>query len=153
MVSYQSNLLISLTVFQIAFLEDIILVTNILCLIPQSTRKDFAADLEHLNQLQQSLKISKIMSTDLQNFKTADKIIQKLSLIEMCTFVSGTTRKKCKIDTVAATNEFHEKVIKQFITALVAEISQALVYQSYSLIQNLTLTLKTRNFRLPQTIL
>ena len=98
MVSYQSNLLISLTVFQIAFLEDIILVTNILCLIPQSNRKDFAADLEHLNQLQQSLKISKIMSTDLQNFKTADKIIQKLSLIEMCTFVSGTTRKKCKID-------------------------------------------------------
>ena len=43
----------------------------------------------------------------------------------MRTTVSGTTRKKREIDTVVSTNEFHEKVIKPFITALVAEISQA----------------------------
>ena len=30
--------------------------------------------------------------------------------------VSGTRRQKCKIDTVASTNEFHEKVIKPFIS-------------------------------------
>ena len=42
-VSYQSDLLISSTVFQITFLEDILLVTSILCLILQSDRKDFAA--------------------------------------------------------------------------------------------------------------
>ena len=42
-VSYRSNLLISWTVFQIAFLENILSLTNILCLILQSDRKDFAA--------------------------------------------------------------------------------------------------------------
>ena len=42
-VSHQSNLLISLTVFQITFLEDILSVTNILCLILQSDRTDFTA--------------------------------------------------------------------------------------------------------------
>ena len=41
-VSYQSNLLISSTVFQITFLKDILSVTNILCLILQSDRKKFA---------------------------------------------------------------------------------------------------------------
>ena len=41
-VSYRSNLLISSMVFQITFLEDTLLVTNILCLILQSDRKDFA---------------------------------------------------------------------------------------------------------------
>ena len=34
--------------------------------------------------------------------------------------VSGTTTKKRKIDTVTSTNEFHEKVIKPFITALIS---------------------------------
>ena len=42
-VSYRSNLSISLTVIQITFLEDILSVTNILCLILQSDRKGFAA--------------------------------------------------------------------------------------------------------------
>ena len=41
-VSYRSNLLISSMVFQITFLEDILSVTNILCLILQSDRKDSA---------------------------------------------------------------------------------------------------------------
>ena len=126
-VSYESNLLISSTVFQITFLEDILSVTNILCLILQSDRKDFAAvsqavksNVAILEDIQNN-----VNSTHLQNFKKADEIIQKLSTIEMRTTVSGTTRKKCKIDTVASTNEFHKKVIKPFITALVAEISQA----------------------------
>ena len=38
---------------------------------------------------------------------------------------SETTRKKRKIDSAASTNEFHKKVIKTFLTASVAEISQA----------------------------
>ena len=43
----------------------------------------------------------------------------------MRTTVSGTTRKKRKIDTVASTNGFHKKVIRPLITILIAEISQA----------------------------
>ena len=128
-VTYRLKSLISLTVFQITFLEDILLVTNILCLILQSDRKDFAAvsravksTIAILEDIQNN-----INSTYLQNFKKADKIIQKLSTIEMCTTVSGTTRKKHKIDTVASTNEFQEKVIKPFTTALGAEISQPFV--------------------------
>ena len=42
-LSYWSNLLIFSVVFQITFLEDILSVTNILSLILQSDRKDFAA--------------------------------------------------------------------------------------------------------------
>ena len=65
-----------------------------------------------------------VNSRHLQNFQK-DKTIQKLSSIEMHTTVSGTTRKKRKIDTVASTNGFHKKVIELFITALVAKISKA----------------------------
>ena len=66
-----------------------------------------------------------VNSRHLQNFQKEDKTIHKLSSIEMHTTVSGTTRKKRKIDTVASTNGFHKKVIELFITALVAKISKA----------------------------
>ena len=117
-VSYQSNLLISLTVFQITFLKYILSVTNILCLILQSDRKDFAAVSQAVKSTIAILKDiqNNANSTHLQNFKKTDEIIQKLSTIEMRTIVSGTTRKKHKIDTVASTNEFQKKkVIKPFI--------------------------------------
>ena len=63
----------------------------------------------------------------------------------MRTTVSGTTRKKLKIDTVASTNEFHEKVIKPFITALVAEISQAFDLSELPVLQAL-LTLDPKSY-------
>ena len=119
-LSYRSNLLISSTVFQITFLEGILSVTNNLCLILQSVRKDFAAvsravksTIAILDDIQNC-----VNSTHLQNFKKADEIIQKLSTTEMHTTVSGTMRRKRKIDNVDSTNEFQEKVIKPFITAL-----------------------------------
>ena len=110
-VSYQSNLLISLTVFQITFLKYILSVTNILCLILQSDRKDFAAVSQAVKSAIAILKDiqNNANSTHLQNFKKTDEIIQKLSTIEMRTIVSGTTRKKHKIDTVSSTNEFQKK--------------------------------------------
>ena len=90
-----------MTIFQITFLEDILLVTYILCLILQSNGKDFAAvsravkpTIAILEDIQNSIK-----SIHLHNFKKADEIIQKLSTIEIRTTVSGTTRKKHKIDT------------------------------------------------------
>ena len=79
-VSYQSNLLISSTLFQIAFLKDILLVANILCLILQNDRKNFAAvsgavksTIAILEDIQNN-----VNSTHLQNFKKTDEIIQKL---------------------------------------------------------------------------
>ena len=119
-VSYQSNLLISSPVFQITLLEDISSVTNILCLILQSDRKDFAAVSRAVKWATAILEDiqNNVNSTHLQNFKKADEIIQKLSAIEMRTIVSGTTRKKCKIDTVASTNELHEKVIQTIYYSL-----------------------------------
>ena len=63
----------------------------------------------------------------------------------MYTMVSGTTRKKHKIDTVASTNEFHKKVIKPFITALVAEISQASDLSELPVLQAL-LTLDPKSY-------
>ena len=90
-----------MTIFQITFLEDILLVTYILCLILQSNGKDFAAvsravkpTIAILEDIQNSVK-----SIHLHNFKKADEIIQKLSTIEIRITVSGTTRKKHKIDT------------------------------------------------------
>ena len=146
-VTYRLKSLISLTVFQITFLEDILLVTNILCLTLQSDRKDFAAvsravksTIAILEDIQNN-----INSTYLQNFKKADKIIQKLSTIEMCTTVSGTTRKKHKIDTVASTNKFHEKVIKPFITAFVAKVSQVFDLSELTVLQAL-LTLDPKSY-------
>ena len=123
------------------------MITNISCLILQSDRKDFAAvsravksTIAILQDIQNN-----INSTNLQNFKKADEIIQKLLTIKMGTTVSGNTRKKRKIDTVALTNEFHEKVIKPFITALVAEISQAFDLSELPVLQAL-LTLDPKSY-------
>ena len=89
-----------MTVFQLTFLEDILSVTNTLCLTLQSDRKDFAAVSWAVKSTKAILKDiqNNVNSTHLHNFKKADKIIQKLSTIEMHTTVSGTTKKKSKID-------------------------------------------------------
>ena len=42
-IGYRSSLLKPTTVFQITFLEDVLLITNGLCLLLQSDKKDFAA--------------------------------------------------------------------------------------------------------------
>ena len=72
------------------------MVTNILCLILQSDRKDFAAVSRALKSTIAILEDiqNNVNSTHLQNFKKAHKIIQKPSTIEMCTTVSGNTTKK-----------------------------------------------------------
>ena len=64
----------------------------------------------------------------------------------MHTTFSGTTRKKHKIDNVASANEFHKKVVKPFITALVAEISQVFNLSELLVLQAL-LTLDPKSCR------
>ena len=77
-------------------LGDILLVTNILCLILQIDRKDFAAVSQAVKSTIAILEDiqNNVNSTNLQNLKKTNKIIQKLSTIEVHTSVSGTTRKK-----------------------------------------------------------
>ena len=77
-------------------LGDILLVTNILCLILQVDRKDFAAVSQAVKSTIAILEDiqNNVNSTNLQNLKKTNKIIQKLSTIEVHTSVSGTTRKK-----------------------------------------------------------
>ena len=85
-----------MAVFQITLLGDILLVTNILCLILQIDRKDFAAVSQAVKSTIAILEDiqNNVNSTNLQNLKKTNKIIQKLSTIEVHTSVSGTTRKK-----------------------------------------------------------
>ena len=85
-----------MAVFQITLLGDILLVTNILCLILQVDRKDFAAVSQAVKSTIAILEDiqNNVNSTNLQNLKKTNKIIQKLSTIEVHTSVSGTTRKK-----------------------------------------------------------
>ena len=85
-----------MAVFQITLLGDILLITNILCLILQVDRKDFAAVSQAVKSTIAILEDiqNNVNSTHLQNLKKANKIIQKLSTIEVHTSVSGTTRKK-----------------------------------------------------------
>ena len=85
-----------MAVFQITLLGDILLVTNILCLILQVDRKDFAAVSQAVKSTIAILEDiqNNVNSTHLQNLKKTNKIIQKLSTIEVHTSVSGTTRKK-----------------------------------------------------------
>ena len=72
------------------------MVTNILCLILQIDRKDFAAVSQAVKSTIAILEDiqNNVNSTNLQNLKKTNKIIQKLSTIEVHTSVSGTTRKK-----------------------------------------------------------
>ena len=94
-VSHQSNSLISWTVFQITFLEDILSVTNILCLILQSDRTDFTAGSRAVKSTTAILEDiqNNVNSTHLQNIKKVDEIFQELSTIETRTTVSGSAKK------------------------------------------------------------
>ena len=70
-----------MAVFQITLLGDILLVTNILCLILQVDRKDFAAVSQAVKSTIAILEDiqNNVNSTHLQNLKKTNKIIQKLS--------------------------------------------------------------------------
>ena len=69
-----------MAVFQITLLGDILLVTNILCLILQVDRKDFAAVSQAVKStiaIPEDIQ-NNVNSTHLQNLKKTNKIIQKL---------------------------------------------------------------------------
>ena len=126
-IGYHSSLLEANTILQITFLEDVLSVTNALCLLLQSDKKDFGAisravdsTLRTLENIQNDLN-----SPNLKSFQQSGDIIDRISTIEMRRTVAGSTRKKSRIDTNISLEEFHSSVIKPFVEALRTEIASA----------------------------
>lgn len=112
---------------EITFLEDVLSLTNSLCLLLQSDKKDFGAISRSVTSTIDILNLMKsdYNSTHFKSFHQSGTIIEKLQSMEMGNTVAGRTRKQAKIDQTISMNEFHVQVIKPFIKALVDEISSA----------------------------
>ena len=68
------------TVYQIMFLEGVVIVTNILSLLLQSDKKDFSSITPSLNGVIENLKNigENIYTNHLKNFNNANKKIEKM---------------------------------------------------------------------------
>ena len=68
------------TVYQIMFLEGVVIVTNILSLLLQSDKKDFSSITPSLNGVIENLKNigENIYTNRLKNFNNANKKIEKM---------------------------------------------------------------------------
>ena len=126
-LGFRSTLLEEKTILEITFLEDVLSITNALCLLLQSDRKDFGAisravesTLTTLNNIK-----SDPNSPNLKSFKQSTDIIQRLSTLDMRETVAGNTRKKSRIDTNISMEDFHTSVIQPFVKALSNEIASA----------------------------
>ena len=126
-LGYRSTLLEAKTVLEITFLEDVLSITNALCLLLQSDRKDFGAisravesTLTTLNNIK-----SDPNSPNLKSFKQSRDIMQRISTLDMRETVAGNTRKKSRIDTDISMEDFHTSVIQPFVKALSDEIASA----------------------------
>ena len=115
------------TVLEITFLEDVLSITNALCLLLQSDRKDFGAisravenTLTTLNNIK-----SDSNSPNLKSFKQSADIIQRISTLDMRKTVAGNTRKKSSVDTSISMEDFPTPVIQPFVKALSDEIASA----------------------------
>ena len=72
--------------------------------------------------------LNDIESAHFTSFHKSLEIIERISNAEMVSTVAGSTRKKARIDVVihdGFQTDFHSKIIKPFITALIKEISSA----------------------------
>ena len=102
-------------------------VTNSLCLLLQSDRKDFGAIARSVKSTIALLNLMKsdFSSPHLKSFHQSSTIIANLQSMEMRDTLSGGTRKQTKIDQLVSMEEFHKDVIAPFIKALIDEISSA----------------------------
>ena len=126
-IAYRSSLLKPTTAFQITFLEDVMSVTNGLCLLLQSDKKDFGAISRAVNSTLVILEEIKedVDSIYFKSFKQSGDIIEKVSLIEMRITVAGGTRKQSRIDASITTTEFHSSAFNPYIDALMKEMTYA----------------------------
>ena len=126
-IGYRSSLLKPTTVFQITFLKDVLLVTNGLCLLLNSDKKDFGAVSWAVNSTLVILEEIKedVDSIYLKSFKQSEDMIKRVLLIEMRSTVAGGTRKQSRIDASITRLEFHSSTIHPFTDALMKEITYA----------------------------
>ena len=122
---YRSSLFKPTIVFQITFLEDVLLVTNWLCLLLQSDKKDFGAISRVVNSTIVILEEIKedVRSIYLKRFKQSEDIIERVSLIEMRSTVASGTRKQSRIDASITRIEFHSSTINPFVDAVMEKIT------------------------------
>ena len=127
LVTYRNILLDTETVYQITFLEDVLIVTNILSLLLQSDIKDFTVIARSVNTVPEILKnIGENTDTNhLKNFNNTNEIIEKIEFYKRKNIVSSGMRKHQKQDHNLTKNIFHKKVIKPFIDELIKEIKNA----------------------------
>ena len=107
LVGYRSCLLNATTVFQITFLEDVLSVTNGLCLL-----------LVILEEIKED-----IDSIYFKSLKQSEDITERFSLIEMRSTVTSGTRMQSCIATSITRLEFHSSTINPFIDVLMEEIT------------------------------
>lgn len=124
---YRSTMLKPITIFRLTFLEDVLSITNPLCLLLQSDKKDFGAIARAVDSTLSNLQEIKDdrESIFLESFKKSGDLIERVSLIEMRNTVAGATRKQSRIDPSLSRDEFHSTTIKPFIDALIKEITVA----------------------------
>ena len=94
---YRSTLLEEKTVFKICFLEDVLSITNVLCVVLQTDKKDFSVISRAISNCIKMLKVILTnKNTDLIksfNSSCTDKV-KKTDDYQMQLTVSGSTRKK-----------------------------------------------------------
>ena len=129
-IGYRSELLKESTIYQITFLEDVLSVTNILCLLLQSDRKDFGAISRVVDTTISTLKNmhDDPNSIHFKNLQNSSDIVKRLSNSEMRHTVTGGTRKKARLETTNVNDpftHFHSEIRKPFLSALMKEILTA----------------------------
>ena len=108
------------TVFEISFLEDVLGITNVLCLVLQTDKKYFAAISRAVSNC---IKILEEIQTNenadlLKSFNSlCTHIVKKTEDYQMQLTVSGSTRRKHAGDRLCNDkDQFYERVIKLFCT-------------------------------------
>ena len=135
-----NTLLVTQTVFQITFLEDVLSVTNALSLFLQSDIKDFAAISRIVSS---ALQILEDVSNDfdsihLASFNKSAEIIEKIESYEKRNIVSsGSCTKQSQQDYTDTHKEFHEKVIQPFIIVLTKEMKDSFDLTNLSVLNSL----------------
>ena len=117
------------TVIETCFLEDVLSITNVLCLVLQIDKKDFGAISRAVSNCIKMLEeILANKNTDLlKSFNSScTDILKKIDDYQMRLTVSGSTRKKRAEDRFSNDkDQFYKTVIKPFVSTLIVEIKGA----------------------------
>ena len=122
-------------VFQIIFLEDMLIVTNALSLL-QFNVKDFAAVSCIVSSMLQILEVidNDFDSIHLKSFNKSAEIIEKIeSYIKWNIFLSGTHTKRSRQAYIDTHKEFHKEVINHLLLHWQKKWKVCLTWQTYQI--------------------